>query len=103
MSRNMAALSELAMSTLVARGVALHQARVSVLTVERVRIGFALEEQARPPDVEGFDLAEYTAAYPTVPRHHGVLQTGPHGRRPVPGVRDPGRRRRSVTGSAGGA
>jgi len=66
MSRNMAALSELAMSTLVARGVALHQARVTVLTVERVTIGFALEEQAPPPDTEGFDLDAYTAAYPTV-------------------------------------
>ena len=66
MSRNMASLSELAMSTLVARGVALHQARVTVLTVERVTIGFALEEQAPPPDVEGFDLDAYTAAYPTV-------------------------------------
>jgi TetR/AcrR family tetracycline transcriptional repressor len=66
MSRNMAALSELAMSTLVARGVALHPARVMVLTVERVTIGFALEEQAPPPETEGFDLDAYTAAYPTV-------------------------------------
>jgi len=62
----MAALSELAMSTLVARGVPLHQARVTVLTVERVTIGYALEEQAPPPDTKGFDLAEYTAAYPTM-------------------------------------
>ena len=66
MSRNMAALSELAMSTLVARGMPLHQARVMVLTVERVTIGFALEEQAPPPDTKDFDLAAYTAAYPTV-------------------------------------
>ncbi|MCU7724828.1 TetR family transcriptional regulator [Actinoplanes sp. KI2] len=66
MSRNMASLSELAMSTLVARGVPLHQARVMVLTVERVTIGFVLEEQAPPPDTEGFDLDAYTAAYPTV-------------------------------------
>jgi TetR/AcrR family tetracycline transcriptional repressor len=66
MSRNMAALSELAMSTLVARGVRLHEARVMVLTVERVTIGFALEEQAPLPDTQGFDLDIYTAAYPTV-------------------------------------
>lgn len=69
MSRNMAALSELAMSTLVARGIPLHQARVTVLTVERVTIGFVLEEQAPPPDeaaLKTFDLAEFTAAYPTM-------------------------------------
>jgi len=66
MSRNMASLSELAMSTLVARGIALRQARVTVLTVERVTIGFVLEEQGPPPDTEGFDLDEYTAAYPTM-------------------------------------
>jgi TetR/AcrR family tetracycline transcriptional repressor len=69
MSRNMAALSELAMSTLVARGLPLHRARVMVLTVERVTIGFVLEEQAPRPDQEAlksFDLDDYTAAYPTL-------------------------------------
>ena len=69
MSRNMAALSELAMSTLVARGLPLHQARVIVLTAERVTIGFALEEQAPRPDEEAlkdFDLDAYRATYPTV-------------------------------------
>lgn len=69
MSRNMAALSELAMATLVARGLPLHRARVMVLAVERVTIGFVLEEQAPRPDEEAlksFDLDEYTAAYPTL-------------------------------------
>jgi TetR/AcrR family tetracycline transcriptional repressor len=57
------------MSTLVARGLPLHRARVMVLTVERVTIGFVLEEQAPRPDQEAlksFDLDDYTAAYPTL-------------------------------------
>ncbi|GGN10386.1 hypothetical protein FHR83_003298 [Actinoplanes campanulatus] len=51
LSRAMAAISELAMSTLVARGVSLHQDRVIVLTVERFTVGHVLEEQApaQPP------------------------------------------------------
>jgi TetR/AcrR family tetracycline transcriptional repressor len=65
LSRNMAALSELAMSTLVAKGIPLHQARVMVFTVERMTIGFVLEEQGPRPDEEAarsFDLT----AYPTM-------------------------------------
>lgn len=65
LSPKMAALSELAMSTLVARGLPLHRARLLVLTVEHFTIGHVLAEQAPPPDQEeakGFDLA----AYPTV-------------------------------------
>lgn len=67
--RKMAAISELAMSTLVARGVPLRQARVIVLTVERFTFGHVLEEQAPRPDVDAmkdFDMAAFTAPYPTV-------------------------------------
>ncbi|MFI6316553.1 TetR/AcrR family transcriptional regulator C-terminal domain-containing protein [Nonomuraea sp. NPDC050556] len=68
LSLKMAAISELAMSTLKERGLPLRQARLIVLTVERFTVGFVLEEQAPggPPDTEGFDLDAYTAAYPTV-------------------------------------
>jgi TetR/AcrR family tetracycline transcriptional repressor len=69
LSRTMAAISELAMSTLVARGVPLRQARVIVLTVERFTVGHVLEEQASRPDVaalKDFDLAAFTEQHPTV-------------------------------------
>ncbi|WP_284748272.1 TetR/AcrR family transcriptional regulator C-terminal domain-containing protein [Amycolatopsis sp. RTGN1] len=68
LSLKMAAISELAMSTLVARGFPLRQARMIVLTVERFTVGYVLEEQAPRPDTDtqGFDMAEFTAAYPTV-------------------------------------
>ncbi|SNS98080.1 TetR/AcrR family transcriptional regulator, tetracycline repressor protein [Asanoa hainanensis] len=69
LSRTMAAISELAMSSLVTRGIPLHQARVIVLTVERFTVGHVLEEQAPRPDAEalkGFDLATFTEQYPTV-------------------------------------
>jgi TetR/AcrR family tetracycline transcriptional repressor len=69
LSGQMAALSELAMSTLVGRGIPLHQARVMVLTVERATIGFVLEEQAPRPDeaaLKGFDMADFTERFPTV-------------------------------------
>jgi TetR/AcrR family tetracycline transcriptional repressor len=65
----MAALSELAISTLVARGVPLRPARLIVLTVEHFTVGHTLAEQTGPPDADatkGFDLAAFTAAYPTV-------------------------------------
>lgn len=64
----MSAISELAMSSLVARGVPLRQARVIVLTVERFTVGHVLEEQAPRPDTEalkGFDLAAFTERHPT--------------------------------------
>jgi TetR/AcrR family transcriptional regulator, tetracycline repressor protein len=67
--RKMAAFSELAMSSLVGRGIPLHQARVVVLTVERFTVGHVLEEQAPRPDakaMEGFDLATFGERYPTV-------------------------------------
>nr|WP_026342724.1 TetR/AcrR family transcriptional regulator C-terminal domain-containing protein [Nocardia sp. BMG111209] len=69
LSRKMAELSELAMSTLVARGVPLHRARVIVLTVERFTVGHVLEEQAPRPDaaaLQDFDMATFTAQHPTV-------------------------------------
>ena len=69
LSRTMAAISELAMSTLVAGGIPLHQARVIVLTVERFTVGHVLEEQAPRPDAEAlqdFDMATFAEQHPTV-------------------------------------
>ncbi|GGN59830.1 TetR family transcriptional regulator [Actinoplanes lobatus] len=69
LSRAMAGISELAMNTLVARGVPLRQARVIVLTVERFTVGHVLEEQAPRPDPEalkGFDMDTFTRQHPTV-------------------------------------
>lgn len=69
LSLNMAAISELAMSTLVARGISLRQARVIVLTVERFTVGHVLEEQAPRPDAEAlknFDMAAFAQQHPTV-------------------------------------
>jgi TetR/AcrR family tetracycline transcriptional repressor len=69
LSLRMAAISELAISSLVACGVSMRQARLIVLTVEHFTVGHVLEEQAPPPDVDaapGFNLATYTQAYPTV-------------------------------------
>ena len=69
LSRTMAAISELAMSTLVARGIPLRQARVIVLTVERFTVGHVLEEQAPRPDGEAlkdFDMGAFAEQHPTV-------------------------------------
>jgi AcrR family transcriptional regulator len=69
LSVTMAAISELAMSTLVARGIPLRQARVIVLTVERFTVGHVLEEQAPRPDAEalkGFNMATFAEQHPTV-------------------------------------
>jgi len=57
------------MSTLVARGIPLQQARVIVLTVERFTVGHVLEEQAPRPDAEAlqdFDMATFARQHPTV-------------------------------------
>ncbi|MFG1616346.1 TetR/AcrR family transcriptional regulator C-terminal domain-containing protein [Nonomuraea wenchangensis] len=65
LSLKMAAISELAMATLVGRGIPLRQARLVVLTVLRFTVGYVLEEQNGPPDadaLDGFDLAAYAAA-----------------------------------------
>ncbi|WP_344485958.1 TetR/AcrR family transcriptional regulator C-terminal domain-containing protein [Nonomuraea monospora] len=66
LSLKMAAISELAMSALVGRGIPLRRARLIVLTVERFTVGFVLEEQAPRPDVEGFDMDAFATAFPTV-------------------------------------
>lgn len=69
LSAAMNALSERAMSTLVADGVPLRRARVVVLTVERFTIGYVLEEQAPRPDefaLSSWDLTEFTATHPTM-------------------------------------
>ncbi|SCL28830.1 transcriptional regulator, TetR family [Micromonospora rhizosphaerae] len=69
LSLNMAAISELAMSTLVARGIPLRQARVIVLTVERFTVGHVLEEQVPRPDADAlkhFDMATFAQQHPTV-------------------------------------
>src|SRR5262245_50058491 len=69
LSRTMAAISELAMSALVARGIPLQQARVIVLTVERFTVGHVLEEQATRPDpdaLKDFDMATFTERHPTM-------------------------------------
>ncbi len=64
LSRQTGAWSELAMSTLVDRGIALRDARIIVLTVERFTIGHVLEEQSPPPDTAAFDLEQFTATHP---------------------------------------
>ncbi|KAB8188938.1 TetR family transcriptional regulator [Nonomuraea phyllanthi] len=69
LSLKMAGISELAMSTLVERGIPLRQARLIVMTALRFTVGYVLEEQAGRPDadaLDGFDMAAYAAAYPTV-------------------------------------
>lgn len=69
LSVSMTAISELAMSALVARGISLRQARVIVLTVERFTVGHVLEEQVPRPDAEAlkdFDMAAFAERHPTV-------------------------------------
>jgi TetR/AcrR family tetracycline transcriptional repressor len=81
LSLTMAAISELAMSTLVARAVPLRQARVIVLTVERFTVGHALEEQAPRPDpdsLKDFDMDAFTERHPTVVA--GITEYFQHGR-----------------------
>jgi TetR/AcrR family tetracycline transcriptional repressor len=68
-SLRMAAISELAISTLVARNVPLRRARLIILTVEHFTVGHVLEEQTGPPtggSAQDFDLEAFTKAYPTV-------------------------------------
>ena len=62
-------LSELTMATLVARGVALDRARLTVLVVEKYTVGFVLDEQSRPAnDATPPDLDELTRRLPTATR-----------------------------------
>jgi TetR/AcrR family tetracycline transcriptional repressor len=62
----MAAISELAMSTLVDRGLPLRQARLIVLAVARFTVGYVLEEQAPRPQAADVDVAAYARQYPTL-------------------------------------
>lgn len=68
LSLNLAGLAELAMNTLVERGIPLHEARLLVLTVRGLTIGYVLEEQAPQPDekTSGFDLDTFTERFPTL-------------------------------------
>lgn len=69
LSLRMAAISELAISTLVARGVPLRQARLIVLSVEHFTVGHVLAEQTGRPAAESapaFDVEAFAEAYPTV-------------------------------------
>lgn len=69
LSPTLAAVSELAMSTLVRRGLHLRQARLTVLAVQRFIIGHVLEEQSPRPDREAlrcFDASAFAARHPTI-------------------------------------
>lgn len=69
LSPTLAAVSELAMSTLVRRGLHLRQARLTVLAIQRFIIGHVLEEQSPPPGREvlhDFDAESFAAQHPTI-------------------------------------
>jgi TetR/AcrR family tetracycline transcriptional repressor len=69
LSATLAGLSELAMSTLVARDLPLQQARLTVLVVQRFTVGHVLEEQSPPPDLDAvthFDADAFAQRHPTV-------------------------------------
>lgn len=68
MSLALADLAELAMATLVDRGVPLREARLTVLCVERFTVGHVLEEQSPPPNreaIEDFDQGAFAISHPT--------------------------------------
>jgi TetR/AcrR family tetracycline transcriptional repressor len=69
LSPTLAALSELAMRTLVSQGLPLRQARLTVLVVQRFTIGHVLEEQSPPPDpamLNDFDPDAFAQRHPTI-------------------------------------
>ncbi|GIG23603.1 hypothetical protein Cch01nite_43270 [Cellulomonas chitinilytica] len=89
LSLRMAAISELAISTLAARDVPLRQARLIVLTVEHFTVGHVLEEQTGRPaadSAQDFDLEAFTQAHPTVVA--GIAEYFQHGRTPDDLFRD---------------
>ena len=89
LSLRMAAISELAISTLVARDVPLRQARLIVMTVEHFTVGHVLEEQTGPPAVaaeQDFDMEAFAKAYPTVVA--GITEYFQHDRTPDDLFRD---------------
>jgi TetR/AcrR family transcriptional regulator, tetracycline repressor protein len=65
-SHAMAALSDLAITSLAAQGVPLHRARLIVLTVERFTFGHVLEEQAPRPDARDVDMASFAREHPNL-------------------------------------
>jgi TetR/AcrR family tetracycline transcriptional repressor len=89
LSLRMAAISELAISTLVARGVPLRQARLIVLSVEHFTVGHVLAEQTGRPAAESapaFDVEAFAEAYPTVVA--GITEYFQDGRTPDDLFRD---------------
>jgi TetR/AcrR family tetracycline transcriptional repressor len=69
LSLTMAAISELAMRTLVDRNIPLREARLTVLAVERFTIGHVLEEQSLRPDDDAltdFDAGAFAKQHPTM-------------------------------------
>lgn len=66
LSPTLAALSERTMRALVDSGLPLREARLTVLVTQKFTLGHVLEEQAPPPDTEGFDLDAFTADHPTI-------------------------------------
>lgn len=89
LSLRMAGISELAISTLVARDVPLRQARLIVLTVEHFTVGHVLEEQAGRPAAESaqdVDLESFAKSYPTVIA--GIAEYFQHDRTPDDLFRD---------------
>lgn len=89
LSLRMAALSELAISSLVARDVPLRQARLIVLTVEHFTVGHVLEEQTGRPTADSaqdFDIEAFATAYPTVVA--GITEYFQHDRTPDDLFRD---------------
>lgn len=89
LSLRMAAISELAISTLVAREIPLRHARLIVLTVEHFTVGHVLEEQTGRPTAESaqdFDMEAFTQAHPTVVA--GITEYFQDGRTPDDLFRD---------------
>jgi AcrR family transcriptional regulator len=67
LSPTMAAVSELAMRTLVDRGLPLRTARLTVLVVQHFTLGHVLAEQSpRPEALDAAELDAYTRDHPTV-------------------------------------
>jgi TetR/AcrR family tetracycline transcriptional repressor len=69
LSTTMADVSETAIRSLVEQGVPLRRARLTVLAIEQLTIGYVLDEQAPRPsgdDLTGFDMAAFAEAHPTL-------------------------------------
>jgi TetR/AcrR family tetracycline transcriptional repressor len=103
LSPTMAAVPELAMSTLVDRGLPLRQTRLTVLVVERFTIGHVLEEQSPSPDedtLHGFDRDAFAKRHPTVVA--AVNDYFQPGRRAAPLVPDRARATGAALAKGGG-